>query len=162
MVENEIGKKLKCIRYDNGGEYCNKEFDSYYNHNAICREKIVPGTPQENGVSERINITIMEHARCMRLHAGFPLQFWDDAVNIAVYLINKGPSSTLDGGLLEEAWTYKKVNYSFLINFGYESFVDIDKENRTKLEAKSKKCTFIGYEVDDFGPFMGLQKSKNH
>ena len=73
MVENKTGKMLKCLGYDNGGEYCNKEFDSYYNHNAICREKIVPGTPQENGVSERMNRTIMETARCMRYHAGCPL-----------------------------------------------------------------------------------------
>ena len=43
------------------------------------------------------------------------------------------------------------VNYSFLRTFGFESFVHIDKENRTKLEAKSKKCIFIGYVVDDLG-----------
>ena len=97
----------------------------------------------------------MERARCMRLRVGFPLQFWADAVDIAVYLINRGPSSALDGGIPEEAWTGKKVNYSFLKTFGCEAFVHIDKENRTKLEAKSKKCTFIGYGVDDFGSLMG-------
>ena len=57
----------------------------------------------------------------------------------------------MDGGFLEEEWIGKKVNYSFLISFGCEAFVHIDKENITKLEAKSKKCTFIGYRVDDFG-----------
>jgi hypothetical protein len=51
----------------------------------------------------------------------------------------------------EDAWTGKKVNYSFLKTFGYEAFVHIDKENRTKLEEKSKKRTFIGYGVNDFG-----------
>ena len=44
----------------------------------------------------------MEHARCMGLHAGSPLQFWDDVVDTVVYLINRGPSD-LDGGILEEA-----------------------------------------------------------
>ena len=91
---------------------------------------------------------IMERARCMRLHAGLPLQFWVDAVNVVVYLINRGPSSALDGGILEEAWTGKQVKYSFLIIFGCEAFVHIDKDDRTKLEAKYKKCTFIGYGVD--------------
>ena len=62
-----------------------------------------------------------------------------------------GPSSSLDGGIPEEAWTGKKVNYSFLKTFGCEAFVHINKENRTKLEAKSKKCSFIGYGVNDFG-----------
>ena len=66
-------------------------------------------------------------------------------------LINKGPSSALDGGIPEEAWIGKQVKYSFLRTFGCEAFVHIDKDDRTNLEAKSKKCTFIRYKVDDFG-----------
>ena len=57
----------------------------------------------------------------------------------------------MDGGIPEEAWTGKQVKYSFLRIFGCEAFVHIDKDERTKLEAKYKKCTFIGYGVDDFG-----------
>ena len=87
----------------------------------------------------------MERARCMRLHAGLPLQFWADAINTAIYLINRGPSSTLDGGIPEEAWISKQVKYSFPRTFGCEAFVHIDKENITNIEAKSKKCTFIRY-----------------
>jgi hypothetical protein len=56
----------------------------------------------------------------------------------------------LDGRILEEAWTGKKVNYFFFNTFGCETFVHIDKENRTKLEEKSKKCTYMGYSVNDF------------
>jgi hypothetical protein len=93
----------------------------------------------------------MERARSMRLHASFPLHFWEDVVDNDVYLINRGPSISLDGRILEEELTGKKVNYSFLKTFGCEAFVHIHKENRTNLEAKSKKCTFIGYGVNDFG-----------
>jgi hypothetical protein len=50
----------------------------------------------------------------------------------------------LDGRIPKEAWTRKKVNYSFLNTFGCEAFFHIDKENRTKIEEKSKKCTYIG------------------
>jgi hypothetical protein len=92
----------------------------------------------------------MECARSMRLHAWFPLHFWADVVDIVVYMINRGPSSSLDGGILEGGWTGENVNYSFFKTSGYGAFVHIDKENRTKLEAKSKKCTFIGYGVNDF------------
>ena len=74
-----------------------------------------------------------------------------NVVDIVVYLINKGPSSDFDGGIPEETWTCKKVKYSFLKTFGCEVFFHIDKENITKLEDKSKKCTIIGYGVDDFG-----------
>ena len=66
----------------------------------------------------------------------------------------------MDGGIPNEVWTGKKVNYYFLRNFGCEAFVHIDKENRTKLDPKSKKCTFIGYGVDDFG--YRLWDLKNH
>ena len=108
LVEIETGKKLKCLRSDNGGEYCSIDFDRYCSEHGIHREKTVPRTPQENGVSERMNRTIMERARCMRLHAGLPLQCWADAVYTVVYLINRGPSSSLDGGIPKEAWTGKR------------------------------------------------------
>ena len=65
LVENETRKKLKCLRSDNGDEYHNKKFDSYCSYNGIHSEKMVPGTPQENVVSRRMNKMIMERARCM-------------------------------------------------------------------------------------------------
>ena len=85
------------------------------------------GTPQENDVSERMNRIVMEHARSMILHDGLTLQFWEDVVDTLVYLINKEPSSSLDGGIPEEAWIGKKVNYYFLKTFGCEVFFHIDK-----------------------------------
>jgi hypothetical protein len=142
---------LKCLRSDNGGEYCIKESDDYFSYHGIRREKRIPRTPQENGVSERMNRIIMECARSMRLDVGFPLQFWADAVDIVVYLIKGGPSGSLDGKIPEEEWTGKKVNYYFLKTFSCEAFVHTDKENRTKIKSKSNKCTFIGYDVNDFG-----------
>jgi hypothetical protein len=74
LVENETKKRLKCLRSKNGGEYCRKDFDDYCSYHGIRREKIVLGTPQENGVSKRMNMTIMERARSMRFHVGLPLQ----------------------------------------------------------------------------------------
>jgi hypothetical protein len=60
----------------------------------------------------------------------------------------------LDGGIQEGEWTGKRVNYSFLKTFSYEEFVHIEKENITKLEERSKKCTFIGYNVNGFGYYL--------
>ena len=113
MVENATRKMLKCLRSDNGGEYCSKAFDDYCSYHGIRRENKILGTPQENGVSERMNRTIMERARSMRLHVDLPLQFWVDVVDIVVYLINRGTSRYLDGGIPEDAWTGKRVNYFF-------------------------------------------------
>ena len=103
MVENETRKKLNCTISDNGGEYCSKYFDRYDSKHGILRENIVPGT-----MLERMNRTIMEHTSCMRLHLGFPLQFWEHVVDTIFYLVNRGPSSYLDGGIGEEAWTRKR------------------------------------------------------
>jgi hypothetical protein len=102
----------------------------------------------------------MERARSMRLHGGLPLHFWADVVDIVAYLINRGTSCSLDDGIPEEAWTCKKINYSFLNTFSCEAFVHIDKENITNLEVKYKKCTFIGYGVNDFG--YRLEDYGNH
>ena len=72
-------------------------------------------------------------------------------MNAAAYLINRGPSVPLDGGLPEEAWTGKEVNLSHLKVFGCISYVHVDAEKRDKLDSKSRKCTFIGYGSDEFG-----------
>ena len=144
-------KKLKCLSSDNGGEYCSHEFEYNCSTNEIHRQKTIPKTPQENGVVECMNRTIMEHARSMRLHVGLPLHMWVEVVNTTIYLINRDPSTPLGCGIPKEAWTSKKVSYSFLKTFSCEAFAHIDSENKTKLEAKSKKCVFFGYGIDEFG-----------
>ena len=88
MVEREKGKPLKCLRINNGGEYMSNEFKSYCSKKGIRHEKTVPGTPQQNGVVERINCTIVEKVRGMLRMANLPKSFWCEAVQTACYLIN--------------------------------------------------------------------------
>ncbi|KAG9446485.1 hypothetical protein H6P81_012613 [Aristolochia fimbriata] len=150
-VENETGSRLKCLLSDNGGEFCNKEFDSYCAKRGIRRIKTVPRTPQQNGVAERMNRTILERARSMRIHAGLPLHLWGATVDTAVYLINRSPSSALDGRIPEDVWAGKNVDYSFLKIFGCIAYAHIDREVRKKLDPKSTKCVFLGYGGDEYG-----------
>ena len=98
-----------------------------------------------------MNKTIMECARSMRLHARFPLNMQVEVVDTIVYLVNRGPSTPLGCGIPEEAQIGKKVSYSFLKTFDCEEFYHIDSKNRTKLEAKSKKCVFLRYGINGFG-----------
>ncbi|KAE8676976.1 Vesicle-associated protein 4-1 [Hibiscus syriacus] len=123
MVENETGLKVKRLRSDNGGEYRDK----------------------------RMNRTLNERARSMRIHAGLPKFLWAEAINTAAYLINRGPSVPLDGGIPEEAWSKKEINLSHLRVFGCISYVHINSAERSKLDAKSNKCVFVGYGGDEFG-----------
>ena len=60
VVERETNKLLKCLRKNNGGEYCSNAFKEYCNRFGIKHEKAVLGTPQQNGVAKRMNRTIME------------------------------------------------------------------------------------------------------
>ena len=102
MVETEIGLKVKCLRSDNGGEYIDGGFSEYCAAQGIRMEKTIPGTPQQNGVAERMNRSLNERARSMRLHAGLLKTFWADAVSTVAYLINRGPSVPMEFRLPEE------------------------------------------------------------
>ena len=72
MVETKTSLKVKCLRSNNGGEYIDEGFNEYYAAHGIRMEKTIPETPQQNGVFKRINKTLNECARSMRLHAGLP------------------------------------------------------------------------------------------
>ena len=87
----------------------------------------------------------------MRLHAGLSKTFWANAVNTAVYLINRGPSIPIEFRLLKEVWNDKEVKFSHLKVFGCVSYGHIDFDARSKLDAKSKICFFIGYGDEKFG-----------
>ncbi len=145
MAENFTGKKLKCLRSDNGGEYFSKEFGEFCKLHGIIQEPTVPRTPQQNGVAERMNRTLLESARSMLFHAKMPLHFWADAVNTAAYVRNRCPTSVLKGHTPYETWFKRKPKISHLKVFGCNAYVHIPKEKRQKLEPKSTKCIFIGY-----------------
>jgi transposase InsO family protein len=69
LVENQTSRKIKKLRTDNGLDFCNSEFNSLCVDHGIARHKIVLGMPQQNGVVERMNRTILEHVRCMLSNA---------------------------------------------------------------------------------------------
>ena len=104
MVEREKGKPLKCLRSNNKGEYTSNEFKSYCSEKGIRHEKTVPGTPQQNGVIEMMNRTIVEKIRCMLRMANLLKSFWGEAVVTACYLINRSPSVPLDFDIPERVW----------------------------------------------------------
>ena len=70
------------------------------------------GHPQQTGVAYRMNRTLNERAKSMRLHAGLPQIFWAEAVNTATHLINRGPSTLLNSKLSKKVWSGKKVDLS--------------------------------------------------
>ena len=151
MAEREKRKPLKCLRTDNIGEYMSNEFKSYCFEKGIRHEKTVPPTPQQNGVAERMNHTIVEKVRCMLRMDNLPKSFWCEAVQTACYLINRSPSVPLEFDILERVWTGKDVSYSHLKVFGCKAFAHVPKEQRLKLDSKATPCIFVGYGDVEFG-----------
>lgn len=78
MIENQTGKKIKRLRTDNGLEYLDKEFIDLCKKSGIAKHHTVAGTPQQNGLAERYNRTILERVRCMLLQSGLPKVFLGD------------------------------------------------------------------------------------
>lgn len=150
LVERQTGKKLKCIRSDNGGEYSGP-FDAYCKEHGIRHQFTPPKTPQLNGLAERMNRTIVERMRCLISQSGLSMTFWGEALNTVVHVLNLSPSAPLEGDIPERVWTGKDVSYSHLKVFGCKAFVHIPKDERSKLEMKSRQCVFIGYGQDEFG-----------
>ena len=98
-VENQIGRKIKCLKSDNGIEYKDGEFLKFCEEHGIKKHFTIRRTPQQNGMAERLNRTIGEIARCLRLNVGLPKVFWVEAVNMACYILNRSPRAMLDGKL---------------------------------------------------------------
>ncbi|XP_070144855.1 uncharacterized protein [Drosophila kikkawai] len=92
---------------DNGTEFLNKESDEFLRQCGISRRLSAPHTPQQNGVAERQNRTLVEMARCMMKQAGAPPSFWAEAISTASYLRNRCPTKALFGELPYTYWTGK-------------------------------------------------------
>ena len=101
------------------------------------------GTPQQNGASERMNITIMEKVRCMLSNAKLLKSFWAEVVAIAYFLTNRSPSVALDKKTPIEVWSITPIVYSDLNFFGCPTYARVDNG---KLEPRYVKCVFLGYK----------------
>lgn len=145
LVENQTDLKIKMLRTDNGREYINKNFQMFLQQCGIKHQTTVPYSPQQNGVAERANRTIMEAGRCMLQDAGLDRRFWAEALNTAIFIKNKSPSKAVRGTTPEEKWYGTKVNLSNLRVFGCIAYAMIPNEKRKKLDKKSKMYIFVGY-----------------
>ena len=108
---NIYGNNVKSFRTDNGGEYTSKEFNVFCAEKGISHEFTNPHTPEQNGVSERFNRTIIEAVRTMIIHAKLPLFLWAEAVSAAVYIHNRCPTAALKDSTPYEYWFGKKTRF---------------------------------------------------
>lgn len=144
-VENQLNHTIKAIRTDNGKEYCNSNFDSYLARCGIIHQTSTPYTPQQNGLAERMNRTLVEKARCMIFYANLEKQVWAEAVATAAYIANRSPTKVLGNTTPFKMWTGKEPRLNHIRIFGSKVMVHIPKEKRLKWDKKSKEMIFVGY-----------------
>ncbi len=144
-VELQSGYKVKKLRSDRGGEYTSNEFNKFCDEMGMERQLTVAYSPQQNGVAERKNRTIVEMAKCMMFEKGMPLEFWAETVNTAVYVLNRSPTKALDKKTPFEAYSGRKPGLKHLKVFGSVCYAHVPNPQRQKLDLASKRCVFLGY-----------------
>lgn len=142
--ERESGEMLVCLRSDRGGEFNSKAFQDYCVEKGIKRQLTAPYTPQQNGVAERKNRSIMNMVRCMLFGMGAPLRFWPEPAQYAVHILNRSPTAILENVTPAEKWGKNKSSVDHLRIFGCFAFAMIPYERRVKLDEKSIKCVMFG------------------
>lgn len=115
LVENQTNLKIKKIRADSGLEYCNHLFENFLKKYGIIHETTVPYTPEQNSVSERLNL---EKTRSILQDSGLSKKFWDEAVMTAIYAKNRSPTAAISEAIPEEVWTGRRIDINNLRIFG--------------------------------------------
>jgi hypothetical protein len=108
LVENLTERKIKTLRSDNGGEFTSDEFLYFCKEVGIKRELSTPYNPQQNGVAERKNQTIMEAVKAMIHDQDLPMYLWEEAAMTVVYVQNKSPHRVLENKTPEEMFSGDK------------------------------------------------------
>ncbi|CAB4035006.1 Retrovirus-related Pol poly from transposon TNT 1-94 [Paramuricea clavata] len=143
---NEAGRSIGILRTDNGGEYLSTEFQDYLKAKGIKHELTVPYSPQQNGVAERMNRTLVESARSMIAQARLPKMYWAEAISTAVYVRNRMPTTAIKGNTTPyERWYERKPNVSHFRVFGCMAFAHVPDSKRQKLDKKAERLRFVGY-----------------
>jgi hypothetical protein len=145
LVENLSEIKIKILRSNSGGEYTSNEFGNFCRDVEIKRELTTPYNPQQNGVAERKNRTIMEEVKTMIHNQDLPMHLWVEPTRTIIYFQNRLSHSALGFKTPEEMFSEKKLEVSHLKIFGCPMFVHILKERRTKLDPSGNKGIFVGY-----------------
>ncbi|GJU32161.1 putative ribonuclease H-like domain-containing protein [Tanacetum coccineum] len=141
-----LGKVVVCrIRTDNGTEFVNQTLREYYEKVGISHETSVARSPQQNGVVERRNRTLIEAARTMLIYAKAPLFLWAEAVATACYTQNRSMIRRRHGKTPYELLHDKPPDLSYLHVFGALCYPTNDCENLGKLQPKADIGIFIGY-----------------
>ena len=145
-------EQIKAIRTDNGGEYISNEFKSYLLEHGIQHQLTVAYTPQQNGVAERMNRTLMDCVRSLLHTAKLDKKFWAEALSTAVYIRNRVISRSLPINTTpHQLWIGTPPDLSHLRVFGCKCWYVTPKTKVRKLDPRSKEGLMMGYSTQNKG-----------
>ncbi|GJS91897.1 retrovirus-related pol polyprotein from transposon TNT 1-94 [Tanacetum coccineum] len=145
QIQVGLNKIVRFIRTDNGTEFVNKTLYDHYEKVGIFHQKTVPRTPQQNGVVERRNRTLVEAARTMLIFSKAPMFLWAEAVATACYTQNRSLIHTRHDKTPYELVHNKKPDLTFFRVFGALCYPTNDSENLGKLQPTADIGIFVGY-----------------
>lgn len=145
-VKNNLNFNVKIFRSDNGLEMTNNDMQKMLKYYGIRHQTSVAYTPEQNGSAEREMRTIVEAARTMIHAKNLKKNLWAEAVNTAVYILNRSGTSPQSGKTPYEAWFGKKPEIKYFKIFGTEVSTHIPKEKRRKWDSKANNGIFVGYD----------------
>ncbi|KAC9748329.1 hypothetical protein E3N88_45306 [Mikania micrantha] len=145
FVQTQFSSKIKTFQSDGGTEFTNNRVRKLFEQNGTFHRMSCPYTPQQNGRVERKHRHIVETGLAMMFHAKLPTQYCVDAFSSATFIINRLPTTILDGKSPFELLFHVKPNYSNFRTFGCRVFPYLRDYSTNKLSSRSIPCIFIGY-----------------
>jgi hypothetical protein len=152
-VENQHDIKIKLVRFDHGGEYYGQHtlygqvpgpFVRFLQENDIVTQYSMSDDPQQNGVIERRNCTLIDMVRSMLSYFTLPISLWMEALKTAVHILNHVPSKSVPK-IPYELWTGRKLTLNYLHMSGCSAEAKLFNQSIGKLDLKIVSCHFIGY-----------------
>ncbi|GJX59524.1 putative ribonuclease H-like domain-containing protein [Tanacetum coccineum] len=146
-LEKQLNHNVKIIRCDNGTEFKNYVMNEFCAKKGIKREFSVARTPQQNGVAERKNRTLIEAARTMLADSLLPIPFWAEAVNTACYVLNRVLVTKPQNKTPYELLIGKSPSISFMRPFGCPLTILNTLDSLGKFDGKSDEGYLLGYST---------------
>nr|GEU43335.1 hypothetical protein [Tanacetum cinerariifolium] len=153
LIENQLNKKVKAIRYDNGTEFRNEKLIDLYRKKGSKRDYSNSRTPQQNGVAKRNNRTLIEAARSMLADSKLPTMFWTEAVSTACYVLNRVSITNPHKKTPYELLSRKVPNISHLKPFGCQVTILNTSDHLGKFKGKANECFLVGYAANSYTRF---------
>ena len=156
-------KKVKNFKSDNAKEYRNKKLTRFCKDNGINKIYSPPYNPENNGLAERFNQTIISCTKTLLYWSKLSENFWDFAIQYANYLYNKTPHLISEKTIPDEVFFNEKVKIDHIRTFGCITYYKIFDQNKSKFSPNSKKGIFLGFsEVTNSNIVMDYEDYKIH